>query len=132
MKILIAEDDFTSRKYVLKLLEKYGECDITVNGLEAIEAFIMAVEEGAPYNLVCLDVMMPKIDGLRVLRYIREKEEEMNLASEKRVKIIITTALAESDIVNNKTFNEGLEVFIPKPMESTRLHEIIKNFGLIE
>ncbi|MGE5329406.1 MAG: response regulator [Deltaproteobacteria bacterium] len=130
MKILIAEDDFTSRKYVIKLLSEYGECDVTVNGLEAIEAFVMAVEEEAPYDLVCLDVMMPKVDGLRVLKYIREKEEEMGLDKEKRVKVIITTALAEEDI-NYKTFTEESEVFLSKPMEKSKLHEVIKKFGLI-
>lgn len=131
MKILIAEDDFTSRKYLTKLLSQYGECDITVNGLEAIEAFIMATEEGEPYNLACLDVMMPKIDGLKVLRYIREKEDEMGLAKEKRIKIIITTAISECDI-NDKKFTEGLEGFLPKPLEPEQLHEMIKKLRLIE
>lgn len=131
MKILIAEDDFTSRKYVTKLLSEYGECDVTVNGLEAIEAFVMALEEREPYDLICLDVMMPKVDGLRVLRYIREKEEEMGMEREKRAKIIITTALAEIDI-NLKTFVEGFEVFLPKPMETSKLSDVIKIFGLIK
>jgi len=129
MKILIAEDDFTSRKYILKLLSAYGESDITVNGLEAIEAFVMAFEEGASYDLICLDIMMPKIDGLRALRYIREKEAEMGITPEKRVKIIVTTALAESDIAY-KSFEEGYEAFIAKPMDPKKLNKILKEFSL--
>jgi len=129
MKILIAEDDFTSRKYIIKVLSAYGEYDVTVNGLEAIEAYVMAIEEGTPYDLICLDIMMPKIDGLRTLRYIREKEAEMGVVPEKRAKIIITSALAETDIVY-KSFEEGYEAFIAKPMDSEKLHEILKEFGL--
>ena len=46
MKILIAEDDFASRKFMLKFLSKYGECDVTVDGLEAVDAFTMALDAG--------------------------------------------------------------------------------------
>ena len=50
MKILLAEDDFASRKFMTNYLEKYGECDITVDGEEAVDAFMMALEDGEPYG----------------------------------------------------------------------------------
>jgi len=34
MRVLIAEDDFASRKFMLRFFEKYGECDVTVDGKE--------------------------------------------------------------------------------------------------
>lgn len=55
MRILIAEDDFASRKVILKFLSVYGECDVTVDGMEAVDAFMMALEEDNPYDLICLD-----------------------------------------------------------------------------
>ena len=58
MKILVAEDDFASRKFMAKYLQKYGDCDITVDGEEAVDAFLMATEDEEPYDLVCLDVMV--------------------------------------------------------------------------
>ena len=49
MKILLAEDDFASRKFMSKILDKYGDADITVNGLEAVDAFLMtSFTEGSP------------------------------------------------------------------------------------
>ena len=51
MKVLIAEDDFASRKFMLRFFEKYGECDVTVDGKEAVEAYKMAIECGEPYDL---------------------------------------------------------------------------------
>ena len=39
MRILIAEDDFASRKLLLKFMSVYGECDVTVDGMEAIDAY---------------------------------------------------------------------------------------------
>ena len=46
MKILLAEDDFATRKFMAGFLSKYGECDITVDGMEAVDAFMMALEDG--------------------------------------------------------------------------------------
>ena len=95
MRILIAEDDFASRKVILKFLSEYGECDVTVDGMEAIDAFMMALEDGDPYDLICLDVMMPIMDGYQALKNIRDIEREHNIPEEEMVKIIMTTALNE-------------------------------------
>ena len=78
MRILIVEDDLASRKIMLKILSKYGECDVTVDGLEAVDAFMLAQKENKPYDLVCLDIMMPKLDGVNVLKVIRSLEDKKN------------------------------------------------------
>ena len=65
IKILIAEDDLASRRFLSKFLAQYGEVDQVVDGLEALDAYLMAVKEKAPYDLICLDIMMPKVDGLK-------------------------------------------------------------------
>ena len=93
MKILLAEDDFVTRKFMLNFLSKYGECDVAVDGLEAVEAFALAFEDGEPYDLVCLDIMMPVMDGYQALKEIRDVEKKMNIPEEKAVKVIMTTAL---------------------------------------
>ena len=41
MKILLAEDDFVTRKFMLNFLSKYGECDVAVDGLEALNVWIL-------------------------------------------------------------------------------------------
>ena len=45
MKTLLAEDDFATRKFMDKYLSQYGECDVTVDGEEAVDAFMMALED---------------------------------------------------------------------------------------
>ena len=95
MKILLAEDDFVTRKYMSNFLSKYGECDVTVDGMEAVDAFLMAMEDGEPYDLVCLDIMMPVMDGYQALVGIRNLEKERGIPEEKSVKVIMTTALNE-------------------------------------
>ena len=93
MKILLAEDDFVTRKFMVNFLSKYGECDVTVDGMEAVDAFMMALEDGEPYDLICLDIMMPVMDGYQALVGIRNLEKERNVPEDQAVKVIMTTAL---------------------------------------
>ena len=71
MKILVVEDDFGSRRMMQKLLEPYGDVDVVVDGEEAVEAFKMAWEESTPYDMIFMDIMMPKMDGHEALKRIR-------------------------------------------------------------
>ena len=116
MKILLAEDDFASRKFMGKYLSKYGECDVTVDGGEALEAFCMAWEDEEPYDLLCLDIMMPVMDGFQVLEKVRKEEEKRGIAPEKRAKIIMTTALNEERNVK-KAFHMDCTAYIGKPID---------------
>ncbi len=131
MKILIAEDDLASRKYLFKLLSKYGQCDITVDGMEALDAYLMALNEGEFYDLICLDIMMPKLDGVKVLKTIRDLEKQKNVPKEKMAKIIMTTALNESSVVYS-SFESGCEGFAVKPIDDNKMLEVMRNLKLIE
>lgn len=130
MRILIAEDDFASRKVLLKFLSVYGECDVTVDGMEAIDAYMMALEEENPYDLVCLDVMMPIMDGYQALKNIRDLEKERKIPEEKMAKVIMTTALNEEKNVK-KAFELGCTVYCAKPIDMDKLKEILQKLGLI-
>lgn len=131
MKVLIAEDDFASRKFMLRFFEKYGECDVTVDGKEAVEAYKMAIECGEPYDLICLDIMMPEMDGHQALRAIRKIEEESGVTEDKRVKIVMTTALSETRHVT-KAFENGCTAYAGKPINQDKLEAMLKKFKLIE
>ena len=130
MRILIAEDDFASRKVLLKFLSVYGECDVTVDGMEAIDAYLMALEEDNPYDLVCLDVMMPIMDGYQALKNIRDLEREHNIPEEQMAKVIMTTALNEEKNVK-KAFELGCTVYCAKPIDMDKLKEMLEKLELI-
>lgn len=130
MKILLAEDDFVTRKYMVNFLSKYGECDVTVDGMEAVDAFMMALEDGEPYDLVCLDIMMPVMDGYQALVGIRNLEKEREIPSDKAVKVIMTTALNEERNVN-MAFELGCTVYSGKPIDQERFEQVLKKLELI-
>jgi len=131
MRILIVEDDFTSRMFMRKFLSKYGECDVAVDGIEAIDAYISSLNEGHPYNLICLDIMMPRLDGISALKSIRELEKKKSITIAKRVKIIITTSMKENEI-DMSVFDSEFETVAYKPIKADKFADVMKNLGLIE
>ena len=130
MRILIAEDDATSRMFLFKFLSQYGECNMTVDGLETLDAYLLSLKENKPYDLICLDIMMPKVDGVKVLKAIRKLETQQGRLPEKRVKIIMTTALAETETVYN-AFEYDCEAYAAKPIDTEKLVEVMKKLGLL-
>ena len=131
MKTLIAEDDLASRRFLSKFLSQYGEVDLVVDGLEALDAYLMAINEEAPYDLICLDIMMPKVDGVKVLKALRDFEAKRGVVPDQRVKVIMTTALAETGYVN-QAFKIGCEAYAAKPIDTNKMLEVIRKLGLIE
>lgn len=129
MKILIAEDDLVSRKFLHKFLLRYGECDLVVDGIETIDAYVLSIKEGKPYDLICLDIMMPKVDGVKVLKAIKKLETQLGILPENRAKIIMTTALAETRIVE-QAFEQGCDAYASKPIDTKKFVEIIEKLGL--
>lgn len=130
MRVLIAEDDFASRKFMLRFLSKYGECDITVDGVEAVEAFTMALQSKEGYDLVCLDIMMPGMDGYQALCKIRELEKEYSVPEDKAAKIIMTTALSEGKNVT-KAFDLGCTAYAGKPIDQDKFENVLRKLELI-
>ena len=127
MKILIAEDDLVSRKLMYKLLAPYGECDMVVDGMEALDAYFMSMKDEEPYDLICLDIMMPKVDGVKVLKAIRDWESQKGFKGQP-VKVIMTTALAEADYVRS-AFEIGCDAYAAKPIDTAKLLEVIGKLG---
>lgn len=130
VKILIVEDDFISRKLMLRFLSNYGECDITVDGVEAIEAFTMALDVDEGYDLICLDIMMPVMDGYQTLMKIREIEEKRGISEDKKAKIIMTSALSERRNVT-KAFELGCTAYAGKPIDPRKFENELRKLDLL-
>ncbi|MCP4723596.1 MAG: response regulator [bacterium] len=130
MKVLIVEDDFTSRLLLQEMLKEFGTTHVAVNGKEAVEAVRIAVKSDEPYDLICLDIMMPEMDGQTALKEIRKIEEERGIFSSDGSKIIMTTALdkIESVITAYKGLCDG---YLTKPIDKTKLLDNLKQLNLI-
>jgi len=130
MRILIVEDDSASRRVMQKILSEFGECHIAVDGNEAIEKYKKSWLNVEPYDLICMDIMMPNIDGHEALIEIRKIEKEMGLDSSREVKVIMTTALDDPKNVVQAFYKGGATSYIVKPIAKKKLLEEIGKLGL--
>jgi two-component system, chemotaxis family, chemotaxis protein CheY len=97
MRILIAEDDENSRLVLKRFIEKVAQCDVAVDGGDAIEKYDQALAAKTPYHLIFLDIMMPRFTGLEVLSHIRAHELERGILGSSAVQIVMTTALDDEE-----------------------------------
>jgi CheY-like chemotaxis protein/HPt (histidine-containing phosphotransfer) domain-containing protein len=131
LRMLLAEDDFTSRLVLQTFLSRYGVCHVVVNGKEAVEAFRGAFEGAQRYDLICMDIMMPEMDGCEAVRYMRDMERASRVLSSDEVKIIMTTTLTEiKDVI--RCFRELCDAYLMKPIDLEELRRQMKSYQLIQ
>jgi len=129
MKTLIVEDDRTSRLLLIKLLTPYGAVHAAANGKEAVEAVRVSLETGEKYELICLDIMMPEMDGQTALKRIRDMEACYGCVPSTAAKILMTTAL--NDMTNVAGAYKSLcDAYLVKPIDKAKLLLELRKLGL--
>ena len=129
MRILIVDDSFLTREILKDSLSAYGNCSIAVNGEEAIQAFEMALQENKPYDLICLDIKMPVMDGDQALIKIRELEKNAGIPFAKEVKVIMTTACDDPKTVVGSYYKGGATSYLVKPFNNESFQTELKKLG---
>jgi two-component system, chemotaxis family, chemotaxis protein CheY len=124
-RFLIVDDDSACRRLVQAYLAAYGQCDLACDGEEALQAFRRGLESGAPYDLICLDIMMPGIDGHAVLDAVRVMERQRGICGNDGVKVIMATALTDTKHCI-RAFSEGCDDFLSKPVKENALVEHVQ------
>jgi two-component system, chemotaxis family, chemotaxis protein CheY len=131
LRILLAEDDFASRFLLQTFLSGYGECHVAVNGKEAVEACRFVLQRGQKYDLICMDIMMPEMDGREAVRQVRAMEEAQGISSTCGAKIIMTTAVHDiKEVV--RCFQELCDSYLMKPIDLDQLLGQMRSYKLIQ
>ncbi|ADZ69300.1 sigma-54-dependent transcriptional regulator [Polymorphum gilvum] len=116
-RILIVDDDPIQRRLLQEAVQRFGYRFKTAdNGAEAVR--IMTGPEGAEIDLVILDMVMPELDGIGVLRRLR--------AERIATPVIVQTAHGGIDTVVN-AMTAGAQDFVVKPVAPERLDVSIRN-----
>lgn len=131
MRILIAEDDIPSMIFLKSLASRFGDCTAVTDGMQSAEEYYRAALTNKPYDLVFLDIMLPKMDGLQVLSAIREFEEEVSEKCNNRARIIMVSALND-DLTVEHAKEAGCDGYICKPVNRESLEKILSEFAIFE
>ena len=129
MKILVVEDDEICAKVLKTALTKYGQIDIAEDGVIGLAAVEEALDQKEPYDLICLDIMMPNMDGHETLPLIREKELKHGFYIGQGSKILMTTAISDHRNII-ESFKEDCDGYIVKPVSIANLDKKLKEIGL--
>ena len=132
MRALIVDDDFYCRSMLHEILHPHAYCDMAVNGEEAVFAFKKAVEDKKPYDLVCMDLVMPDVDGHQALREIRAIEEDRDVHPGKETPVIVTTMLDDKQETHDAFFLGGATSYLVKPIDEKKLLGELRNLGLMK
>ncbi len=130
MRSLVVEDDFTSRLLLQTFLARYGECHTAANGDEALCAFEAASSQAGEYDLVCVDIMMPGVNGKEVVKRLRDMEERRGILSSRGAKIIMTTGLNDTKEVF-QSFKMLCDAYMTKPIDTRILLGHLKSYHLV-
>lgn len=129
MRTLIVDDSFLTREIVKDSLSPFGDCTIAVNGEEAIQAFEKALEENRRYDLICLDIRMPVMNGDQALVRIREIEKDAGISFAEEVKVIMTTACDDPKTVVDSYYKGGATSYLVKPFDEGTLLKEVRKLG---
>ena len=124
MKVLVAEDDLASGKFMQKLLSKYGEVVLARDGIAAVDEFVNAVSTNER-----MDIMMPKIDGYKALASIRDAERKLGTPRDKRCKVIMISALDEG--FDASYASDDYEEYMCKPIDIMKFDSLIRKLEII-
>ena len=113
MKSLVVDDDMVSRLVLEDVLARFGKVNTCGDGTDAVCAAALALDQGDPYDLICMDILMPTMGGLDALHLIRDDEMRREAP---RAKVIVITGDEDTGTIR-KAFGRLCDAYIVKPID---------------
>ena len=131
IEILLVEDNINDAELTIRALKKVNLADQLVHvndGAEALELlFGKKGEEGTHEislpKVILLDIKMPKVDGIEVLRQLKANDKTKNIPV-----VIMTSSKEQQDIINS--YNLGVNSYVVKPVEFQNFARAVSDLGL--
>ena len=128
---MIVDDETISRKILIQKMVLIGTCTAVDNSLTAMELFDKAMKDKDPFDLITLDISMPKMDGRQLLSIIRKKEKDMKIPKNKRVRVIMVTSRMNISIIK-ECIKLGCDGYISKPVNKYQLLGNLGRMGFVQ
>lgn len=127
MRFLVVDDEPTARTMLSLLLGELGDIDEAVDGDEALVHFVRALQNRLPYDLICIDLSMPGIDGLELIEQLREFERAHGYEYRSRM-VVVSASRAGEDIVS--AFRNQADGYLTKPINIGKLEKLLRDFSI--
>ncbi len=129
VKILLVEDNPDDVELTLRAFRKHNlanEIIVARDGEEALAVLFERDKEGAEHravDMVLLDLKLPKVDGLEVLRQVKS-----NLETQTIPVVVLTSSKEENDLA--ESYRLGVNSYIRKPVDFVKFTEVVMQLGL--
>ena len=117
-KILVVDDNPNNCMLPVSTLEGLANCAVAENGEDALVAYEKSLKEKDPFDAILLDIAMPGIDGVEVLKRIRAREAGDNVSPDRAIPVFMVTAHKGPFM---DSFNVGCDDYILKPIEPDKV-----------
>ncbi|MGH8106840.1 MAG: response regulator [Arenimonas sp.] len=130
VEILLVEDSVHDAEMTMRVLKRRGivnEIAWVKDGVEAIEYLYCEAEyternNGLP-KLILLDMKMPRMDGLQVLKQLKASEKMQHIPV-----VMLTSSREEGDLMNS--YSSGVNSYIVKPVDFEQFDETVAQIGM--
>lgn len=119
MRILAVDDEFVALAKMKTMLSEIGDCDTAKNGKQALKMHAEAISNGAPYNLLTIDIDMPGMTGFELLEHLKGQEERLKINPAN--KFMITAGGTFENVFKASDYN--ISAFIVKPVKREVLYQ---------
>lgn len=127
VEILLVEDNPADAEIAIRALKQHHLANRIVHVMDGREAldFIFGADDtvGSIPRVVLLDLKLPRVSGMEVLKAIKESPETRAIPV-----VVLTSSSEESDLV--ESYNLGANSYLVKPVDFEKFSEAIKDFGL--
>lgn len=130
MRFLIVDDDESIHLYLRVILGPHGECVTALSGEEGVERFAAAQAEGAPFDVVFMDILLPGMDGHRAAGAMRGAEAGKGCDSG-RFRLVMITCLVDGTNLGCAFIDAGAELYITKPLDRESVSRQLREHGII-
>jgi len=121
--IILVEDNPDDEKLTIRALRRGNVANEILVARNGEEALVMVLNANPLPSVVLLDLKLPKVDGLEVLRQIRANERTHNLPV-----VVLTSSSEEGDIIDS--YDLGANSYVRKPVETDKFTEAIRQLGM--
>jgi two-component system chemotaxis response regulator CheY len=130
MRVLIVDKEKESVALLWSNLTALGDLTVVNDGETAYNAFCAAIDDGKPFDLVCLDTNLPQVDGIDLLAGLRQYEESQGIVAKAGAKILVTTQVCSIDNYYAAS-SAGCTTFLCKPLDWDKIARELSRLGVL-